>query len=159
MENEERRVQHFEPVKRSGCLFISIVVIILALIAGSAGYFAKDTISSYLSKNKVTEESAIFHPDTVYESVTIDDVLISRETVRESKRVDDVFMNLPSSILVAVLSKIGTDATIAEIVYEYEYNKDYYTNVKIGADIQKQITQQSENKQKNPGDSIQTPKL
>lgn len=158
MENEERRVQHFEPVKRSGCLFISIVVIILALIAGSAGYFAKDTISSYLSKNKVTEESTIVHQDTVY-SVTISDVLISRETVRESKRVDEVFMNMPDPVLIAVLSKIGTDATIAEIVYEYEYNKDYYTNVKIGADIQKQITQQSENKQKNPGDSIQTPKL
>lgn len=158
MENEERRVQHFEPVKRSGCLFISIVVIILALIAGSAGYFAKDTISSYLSKNKVTEESAVIHQDTVY-SVTISDVLISRETVRESKRVDEVFMNMPDPVLIAVLSKIGTDATIAEIVYEYEYNKDYYTNVKIGADIQKQITQQSENKQKNPGDSIQTPKL
>lgn len=158
MENEERKVQTTGPVERGGCLFISIVVIILAVIAGSVGYLAKDTISSYLSKNKVTEESTIVHQDTVY-SVTISDVLISRETVRESKRVDEVFMNMPDPILIAVLSKIGTDATVSDIVYEYEYNKDYYTNVKIGADIQKQITQQSENKQKNPGDSIQTPKL
>lgn len=159
MGNEERNVQPAGPVRRSGCLFISIVIIILAIIAGSVGYLAKDTISSYFDKNKVTEESTIVHPDTVYESVTIDDILISRETVRENKRVDDVFMNLPSPILVAVLSKIGTDATIAEIVYEYEYNKDYYANVKIGADIQKQLTQQDEERQKNPEDSIEKPKL
>lgn len=158
MENDKEKPVQYAPVKRNGCLFGSIVLIIIALIAISAAYLAKDAISSYVSKFKSVEEP-VNNTDTVYKTLTIEDVLIARETVRESNRVDNVFMNIADPILVAILSRIGTDATIAEIVCEYENNNEYYSSVNFGADIQKQLTQQDEERQKNPEDSIEKPKL
>lgn len=135
--------EQYTPMKcsnsKSGCLIGSIIIAIaLAIIVG---------IMVFLNHNKIAE---IVTPEKDYVSqdtthvvtpvLTVQDFLQFRYDIRESQRVDSMFMSLPDAVLVDILMTHGTSLSNTDIVRIYESNKERYSDIKTGADIQKGLS-------------------
>lgn len=133
---------------KPGCMFWSIIfAIALAIFVGVMAFLGHDKIAKVISLEEdcVSQDTAI----AVTPVPTIQDILQFRIDVRENQRIDSVFMSLPDAVLVDILMTHGTSLSNTDIVSIYESNKERYSNVKIGADIQKELLDNS------PADTIQ----
>lgn len=118
--------------------------ILAAIIMATAIFYVqnKDKISEFINPEMDTElQSNVNCTDTIdysKESVTtIQDYLDLREEILKSRHIDSVFLTMPEPILIDILTQLGTDLSIKDIVYIYEGNKSIYNKVLDGAKAQK----------------------
>jgi len=58
--------------------------------------------------------------------LTIEEYLSFRKEMQLARYYDSVFLKMPDASLIAILTKIGTDANIEEIAKEYIQNRAMY---------------------------------
>lgn len=85
--------------------------------------------------------------NTVEEVVTIDDVVSLRREIIENRKVDSIYLSMSDIELTAILMKIGTKATVKEIVDAYQRLKPQLKDVLLGADIAEKILQEKLDRQ------------
>lgn len=114
-------------------IFLSVCLLILAavIIAASIVYLKKDEINKRLNKSEVEINCDVeqFVPLTVEEAV---------EAFKIEKRDDLLYRRyvaLDPIIIEAIYTKIGTTATLYQIMSEYEANKSYYLSLQASHEL------------------------
>lgn len=156
MEQENRRSLGYGAV--------AILVILVALIAGTVVYYGKDTIDKKIGiKQPIVQDSAalaIQHELVEQaENPSIVEYLQFREDIREQKRVENVFLSMPTVVIIDILRQHGTALSVEDIVRIYEDYPDIYNTVQSGARSQQYMDSINKNKpdklpEKAPIDSI-----
>lgn len=114
-------------------VFLSVCLLILAavIVAASIVYLKKDEINKRLNKSEVEMNYDVeqFVPLTVEEAV---------EAFKIEKRDDLLYRRyvaLDPIIIEAIYTKIGTTATLYQIMSEYEANKGYYLSLQASHEL------------------------
>lgn len=61
------------------------------------------------------------------------DVISQRRYEQEEIRVNNIYYDLPESVIIAIVDKLGINTSKHAIVFEYEQNSDYYDGIAEGA--------------------------
>lgn len=116
-------------------IFLSVCLLILAavIVAASIVYLKKDEINKRLDKSEVEMNCDVEElvPLTVEEAV---------EAFKIEKRDDLLYRRyvaLDPIIIEAIYTKIGTTATLYQIMSEYEANKGYYLSLQASHELPK----------------------
>ena len=119
---------------------VAILVIIIALIAGTVAYFNVETIDKITGFRPVEEQKTDSAALSIQhelieqaENPSIVDYLQFREDLREQKRVESVFMQMPTVVIIDILREHGTALSAEDIVGIYENYPEIYNIVQSGA--------------------------
>lgn len=121
-------------MKSNNTLFGVLVLIVVFITAAITHLYDKNTCLS--------EPELIENTDSIssqQEEVSISDYISLRDIMREQAHAEKVFMELEDVIIIDILNNFGTDISINDIVSIYEGNKETYDKVVAGAEIQKQL--------------------
>lgn len=121
-------------MKSNNALFGLLVLVAVFVTAAITHLYDKNT---YLSEPELIEDTDSI--SSQQEETSISDFLTLRNMMREQAHTEKVFMELEDVILIDILNNFGTDISIDDIVSIYEGNKEVYNKVAAGAEIQKQI--------------------
>lgn len=61
------------------------------------------------------------------------EIVSQRRAEQEKMHINEVYYSMDETVLIAVINKLGTKVTKAEVVFEYESNAAYYDGLKEGA--------------------------
>lgn len=128
---------------------VAILVIIVALIAGTIVYFNTDAIDKWIGY-KPTEEQIdksveeiqqelIEDSVEITENPTIVEYLQYREDMIEQQRREKVFMTMPIVVIVDILRTHGTALSPYDIVEIYENYPETYNQIQSGARSQQYL--------------------
>lgn len=126
----------------SNTKFAILLLTLVVLIGGGTFFMYKVNEEKY--PDNLPVENMEVDSQNVVTNVTIDDILETRRSILECQYQDSVFLHMPETSLIAVLMKLGTDATNTEIVKEYLNNRKIYDNVELGAQIKDMYKKQFE---------------
>lgn len=139
---------------------VAILVIIIALIAGTVAYFNVETIDKWVGKpiEKQVDESAeeiqqeiIEDSVEITENPTIVEYLQYREDMIEQYRREKVFMTMPVVVIVDILRTHGTALSPWDIVEIYENYPETYNQIQSGARSQQYLDSiQGRNREPDP---------
>lgn len=140
---------------------VAILVIIVALIAGTIVYFNTDTIdkwTGYQPETSVIDTSAeqiqqeiIEDSVEIIENPTIVEYLQYREDMIEQYRRERVFMTMPVVVIVDILRTHGTALSPWDIVEIYENYPETYNQIQSGARSQQYLDSlQGKNREPDP---------
>lgn len=127
---------------------IAILVIIVALIAGTVAYFNVESIDKLTGFRPEREQpikidsAAIAIQQELIEQAenpSIVDYLQFREDLREQKRIENVFLEMPTVVIIDILREHGTALSVKDIVELYENYPNIYNTVKSGAKSQQYL--------------------
>lgn len=114
-------------------IFLSVCLLILAavIVAASIVYLKKDEINKRLNESEIEMNCDVEElvPLTVEEAV---------EAFKIEKRDDLLYRRyvaLDPIIIEAIYAKIGTTATLYQIMSEYEANKGYYLSLQASHEL------------------------
>ena len=127
----------------------AILVIFIALIAGTVTYFNVETIDKWIG-NKPTEEQVdesaeeiqqeiIEDSVEIVENPSIEEYLQFKKDYIEQRRMEKVFMSMPDVIIIDILRQHGTALSIYDIVNIYESYPETYNATKSGARSQQYL--------------------
>ena len=149
----------------------AILVIFVALIAGTIVYFNTDTIdklTGYRPETHLTDTSVEQIQQEIEDSVeitenpTIEDFLQFKRDIVEQRRMENVFISMPDVIIIDILRQHGTALSLYDIVEIYENYPEVYNATRSGARSQQYLDSiRGKNKepdpipQKAPKDSIE----
>lgn len=128
-----------EQEKKTNYWAFAILVILVALIAGTVVYYGKDTIDKKLGIEQpitVQDSASIAIQHELVEQAenpSIVEYLQFREDIREQKRVENVFLSMPTVVIIDILRQHGTSLSVNDIVRIYEDYPDIYNTVQSGA--------------------------
>lgn len=71
------------------------------------------------------------------ETFTMEERINSWELDKKFDRATDLYYELPQTILEAILTEIGTEASVEEIYDHYQFNKKHYLQLQIANEIDK----------------------
>lgn len=150
---------------------VAILVIFVALIAGTIVYFNTDTIdklTGYRPETHLTDTSTeqiqqeIEDSVEITENLTIEDFLQFKRDIVEQRRMENVFISMPDVIIIDILRQHGTALSLYDIVEIYENYPEVYNATRSGARSQQYLDSiRGKNKepdpipQKAPKDSIE----
>lgn len=135
MENDKHPCVHVEKPRKG--LFATLVVLIVLLVSALfCSVLYGDEIKALIKSEKTVVTDTV----TIDNHVSIEQVLQTRRATKEQLRADSVFMSLSDVVLISVLLKTGTNATIKEIVEEYESYPMLYNGVKLGEKVKQDLT-------------------
>lgn len=139
---------------------VAILVIIIALIAGTVAYYNVETIDKWVGKpiEKQVDESAeeiqqeiIEDSVEIIENPTIVEYLQYREDMIEQYRRERVFMTMPIVVIVDILRTHGTALSPWDIVEIYENYPETYNQIQSGARSQQYLDSiQGKNREPDP---------
>lgn len=118
----------------SNSKFAILLITLIVLISGGTIFMYEMNKEEY--PNIIPVENMEVDSHNVIEETTIDDVLQARQNILQCQYYDSVFLHMPEIPLIAVLMKLGTDASNTEIAREYLNNRKIYDNVQLGAQIE-----------------------
>lgn len=127
----------------------AILVIFVALIAGTIAYLNVETINKWIG-NKPTEEQVdesaeeiqqeiIEDSVEIVENPSIEEYLQFKKDYIEQRRMEKVFMSMPDVIIIDILRQHGTALSIYDIVDIYESYPETYNATKSGARSQQYL--------------------
>lgn len=132
----------------SNTKFAILLITVIILIAGGTLFMYEMNKEKYPNYTEYTDnipvENMEVDSQNIVQNVTIDDVLETRKEILKCQYYDSVFLHMPETPLIAVLMKLGTDVSNAEIAREYLNNKKLYDNVQLGAQIKEMRKKQFE---------------
>lgn len=140
---------------------VAILVIIVALIAGTIVYFNTDTIDKWVGY-KPTEEQIdesveeiqqeiIEDSVEIIENLSIVEYLQYREDMIEQQRRERVFITMPIVVIVDILRTHGTALSPWDIVEIYENYPETYNQIQSGARSQQYLDSiQGKNREPDP---------
>ena len=131
---------------------VAILVIIVALIAGTIAYFNVETIDKMTGFKPVEEQKvdsaaiAIQHElieET--ENPSIEEYLQFKYDLIEQQRKEIVFKSMPDVVIIDILREHGTAISPSDIVDIYENYPEIYNATKSGARSQQYLDSISKN--------------
>ena len=131
---------------------VAILVIIVALIAGTIAYFNVETIDKMTGFKSVEEQKvdsaaiAIQHElieET--ENPSIEEYLQFKYDLIEQQRKEIVFKSMPDVVIIDILREHGTAISPSDIVDIYENYPEIYNATKSGARSQQYLDSISKN--------------
>ena len=131
---------------------VTILVIIVALIAGTVAYFNVETIDKMTGFRSVEEQKvdsaaiAIQHElieET--ENPSIEEYLQFKYDLIEQQRKEIVFKSMPDVVIIDILREHGTAISPSDIVDIYENYPEIYNATKSGARSQQYLDSISKN--------------
>ena len=140
---------------------VAILVIIVALIAGTIVYFNTDTIDKWVGY-KPTEEQIDKSVEEIQQEIIEDSVEIIenpsiveylqyREDMIEQQRREKVFITMPIVVIVDILRTHGTALSPWDIVEIYENYPETYNQIQSGARSQQYLDSiQGKNREPDP---------
>lgn len=139
---------------------VAILVIIVALIAGTVAYFNVETIDKWVGKpteEQIDESAEEIQQETIKDSVeiienpSIVEYLQYREDMIEQYRREKVFMTMPIVVIVDILRTHGTALSPWDIVEIYENYPETYNQIQSGARSQQYLDSiQGRNREPDP---------
>lgn len=131
---------------------VAILVIIVALIAGTVAYFNVETIDKLTGFRPVEEQKvdsaaiAIQHElIEEAENPSIEEYLQYKYDLIEQQRKEIVFKSMPDVVIIDILREHGTAISPSDIVDIYENYPEIYNATKSGARSQQYLDSISEN--------------
>lgn len=140
---------------------VAILVIIVALIAGTIVYFNTDTINKWVgykpTEEQIDESAEQIQQEIIEDSVeiienpTIVEYLQYREDMIEQQRREKVFITMPIVVIVDILRTHGTALSPWDIVEIYENYPETYNQIQSGARSQQYLDSiQGRNREPDP---------
>lgn len=120
---------------KSNNVFFGLLVLVVIFITAAITHLYDE--NTYLSEPELVEDTDSI--SSQQEEMNISDFINLRDVMREQAHVEKVFTELEDVIIIDILNNFGTDISIYDIVSIYEGNKETYNKVVAGAEIQKQI--------------------
>lgn len=120
---------------KSNNVFFGLLVLVVIFITAAITHLYDE--NTYLSEPELVEDTDSI--SSQQEATSISDFINLRDAMREQAHVEKVFTELEDVIIIDILNNFGTDISIYDIVSIYEGNKETYNKVVAGAEIQKQI--------------------
>lgn len=116
-----------EQTKSNSTVFKTIVVLLGLIIVGLVGYIAYDkwkinTISDEIEKTVIDEYNKV---------PTVDEAVEGFKHTVETNSMFDRFVQLDPIIVKEIYTKIGTTASVNEVMNEYDSNQSYYISLQI----------------------------
>ena len=143
---------------------VAILVIIVALIAGTVAYFNVETIDKLTGYRPVRELNSQVDSTALEiqhelveqtENPTIVEYLQFREDIREQRRIENVFLDMPTVVIIDILTQHGTGLSVKDIVQIYESYPETYNTIQSGARAQRYMDSIDNKKAENiPIDSV-----
>lgn len=83
-------------------------------------------VTTWKNNQEQSKEQTVQSEDYLAPSITIDDRIDSWKIEKDWDKSYDIYINMPEEVLRKVLVKVGAEADIPEIAYEYLSNINYY---------------------------------
>lgn len=122
-----KHLSKMEQTKSNSTVFKTIVVLLGLIIVGLVGYIAYDkwkinTISDEIEKTVIDEYNR---------TPTVDEAVEGFKQTVETNSMFDRFVQLDPIIVKEIYTKIGTAASVTDVMNEYDSNQSYYISLQI----------------------------
>ena len=122
-----KRLSKMEQTKSNSTVFKTIVVLLGLIIVGLVGYIAYDkwkinTISDEIEKTVIDEYNR---------TPTVDEAVEGFKQTVKTNSMFDRFVQLDPIIVKEIYTKIGTAASVTDVMNEYDSNQSYYISLQI----------------------------
>lgn len=122
-----KHLSKMEQTKSNSTVFKTIVVLLGLIIVGLVGYIAYDkwkinTISNEIEKTVIDEYNRI---------PTVDEAVEGFKQTVKTNSMFDRFVQLDPIIVREIYTKIGTAASVTDVMNEYDSNQSYYISLQI----------------------------
>lgn len=122
-----KHLSKMEQTKSNSTVFKTIVVLLGLIIVGLVGYIAYDkwkinTISDEIEKTVIDEYNR---------TPTVDEAVEGFKQTVKTNSMFDRFVQLDPIIVREIYTKIGTAASVTDVMNEYDSNQSYYISLQI----------------------------
>lgn len=122
-----KHLSKMEQTKSNSTVFKTIVVLLGLIIVGLVGYIAYDkwkinTISDEIEKTVIDEYNR---------TPTVDEAVEGFKQTVKTNSMFDRFVQLDPIIVKEIYTKIGTAASVTDVMNEYDSNQSYYISLQI----------------------------
>lgn len=84
------------------------------------------TVTTWKNNQEQSKEQTVQNEDCLAPSITIDERIDNWKIEKDWDKSYDIYINMPEEVLRKVLVKVGAEADVPEIAYEYLSNINYY---------------------------------
>lgn len=102
----------------------NFVITLLSMLLAIA--VAVITVTTWKNNQEQNQEQTVQNEDHPAPSITIDERIDNWKIEKDWDKSYDIYINMPEEVLRKVLVKVGAEADVPEIAYEYLSNINYY---------------------------------